>query len=50
MQMRVANLSRDADLLTDVVRLSDRLLAERPSDAAVLIRRWIPGGQQYANV
>ncbi|MGD8324476.1 MAG: ATP-dependent DNA helicase RecG [Gammaproteobacteria bacterium] len=50
MQLRIADLSRDADLLPEVVRLADRLLAERGEAVPALIRRWIPGGQEYANV
>lgn len=50
MQMRVADLSRDADLLPEVVRLADRLLAERGEAVPMLIRRWIPGGHEYASV
>jgi ATP-dependent DNA helicase RecG len=48
--LRVADLARDASLLPDVVRLADRLLAERPEAVQVLIRRWISGGHEYANV
>ena len=50
MPMRVANLSRDAALLPEVVRLADRLLAERGEAVPMLINRWIPGGHEYANV
>ena len=50
MPMRVANLSRDADMLPAVVRLADRLIAERGEAVPMLIGRWIPGGQEYANV
>ena len=50
MQLRVANLSRDAELLPMVVELADRLLAERREAVPELIRRWIPAGYEYANV
>jgi ATP-dependent DNA helicase RecG len=50
MQLRVANLSRDAELLPTVVELADRLLAERREAVPDLIRRWIPAGHEYASV
>ena len=49
-QLRVADLARDADLLPQVAQLADRLLSERPQAVQLLIDRWIPGGQAYANV
>jgi len=50
MQLRVADLARDADLLPDVVRLADRLLAECSDAVPLLIRRWISVGHDYARV
>jgi ATP-dependent DNA helicase RecG len=50
MQLRVADLLRDADLLPQVIELSDRLLATAPASAAALIRRWIRGEAEYAKV
>jgi len=50
MQLRVADLARDAALLPDVVRLADRLLVERSDAVPLLIRRWISGGHEYAHV
>jgi ATP-dependent DNA helicase RecG len=49
-QLRVADLLRDADLLPTVIELSDRLLAERPDAVVPLIRRWIRGAAEYAQV
>jgi ATP-dependent DNA helicase RecG len=50
MQLRVADLLRDADLLPTAVRISDELLERYPERVAPLIRRWIHGGSEYAKV
>ena len=50
MQLRVADLLRDADLLPLVIEISDRLSAERPDRVAALTRRWIRGAAEYAKV
>jgi ATP-dependent DNA helicase RecG len=50
MQLRVADLLRDADLLPTVIELSERLLAEHPERVAPLIRRWVRGAAEYAKV
>jgi ATP-dependent DNA helicase RecG len=50
MQLRVADLLRDADLLPAVIEISDRLLAEHPERVAPLIRRWSRGAAEYAKV
>jgi ATP-dependent DNA helicase RecG len=50
MQLRVADLLRDADLLPTVIEVSDRLLATEPDAVAPLIRRWIRGEADYAKV
>jgi ATP-dependent DNA helicase RecG len=49
-QLRVADLLRDADLLPTVIEVSEQLLAERPELVAPLIRRWIRGAAEYAQV
>ena len=49
-QLKVANLLRDADLLPDVIRLSDLLLERHPDQADMLIRRWVHGAREYAKV
>jgi ATP-dependent DNA helicase RecG len=49
-QLRVADLLRDADLLPTVIELSDRLLATEPAAVEPLIRRWIRGEADYAKV
>ncbi len=50
MQLRVADLLRDADLLPTAVRISEHLLERHPERVAPLIRRWISGGAEYAKV
>ncbi|HSG65025.1 MAG TPA: ATP-dependent DNA helicase RecG [Gammaproteobacteria bacterium] len=50
MQLKVADLLRDADLLPKVIELSDALLARAPADARVLVRRWHSGQMRYAKV
>jgi ATP-dependent DNA helicase RecG len=50
MQLRVADLLRDADLLPTVIEVSEQLLAEQPEAVAPLIRRWIRGAAEYAQV
>jgi ATP-dependent DNA helicase RecG len=50
MQLRVADLLRDADLLPTVIEVSEQLLRERPECVAPLIRRWVRGAAEYAKV
>ena len=49
-QMRVADLSRDADLLPRVQVAAERMLAEYADDVAPLIRRWVGTAEQYGRV
>jgi hypothetical protein len=41
---------RDADLLPDVIELSEQLLKSAPAVVEPLIRRWIRGEADYAKV
>ena len=50
MQLRVADIVRDADLLPEVIRVSDELLARHPQRVEPLIRRWTRGSAEYAKV
>jgi ATP-dependent DNA helicase RecG len=50
MQLRVADLLRDADLLPQVIEVSEQLLATAPDSVEPLIRRWIRGETEYAKV
>jgi ATP-dependent DNA helicase RecG len=46
---RIADLSRDAGLLPDVIALADTLLNEYPDNAERLVERWIGGAARFAN-
>ena len=46
---RLADLSRDADLLPRVHALADRLLQESPDVADAIVRRWVGGAARYAS-
>ena len=50
MQLRIADLLRDADLLPQVIEISEQLLATEPKSVDALIRRWIHGEAEYAKV
>ncbi len=49
-QMRVADLSRDADLLPRVQAAAEVLLRDWPSQVAPLIDRWVGHAEQYGRV
>ncbi len=49
MQLRVADLVRDADLMPAVADLA-RALADQPAVAAELMQRWIGSGSRYGEV
>jgi ATP-dependent DNA helicase RecG len=46
---RIADLSRDAGLLPDVIALSNQLLAEYPVNAEHIVNRWIGSAVRFAN-
>jgi ATP-dependent DNA helicase RecG len=50
MQLKVADLMRDADLLPRVQAAAEVLLADYPANIAALSARWIAGGEQYGRV
>ena len=50
MRLRVADIVRDADLLQEVIRISDELLTLCPQRVDPLIERWTRGGDEYAKV
>ncbi len=50
MQLRFADLVRNADLLPMVIELSDTMLAAAPAQANALVRRWNSGQMRYAKV
>jgi ATP-dependent DNA helicase RecG len=49
-ELKVADLLLDADLLPQVVAISDRIEREFPERLAPLIKRWIKSGAEYARV
>ena len=50
MQMRVADLMRDADLLPKVQQTAELMLSENEANIAPLLRRWIGQGEQFGKV
>ena len=50
LELRVADLGRDADLLPRVIRLCDELMTDSPGSVEPLTRRWIRAGAEYAKV
>ena len=47
---RIANLVRDEALMEPAREVADRLLQECPSLVDPLLRRWLKGGQDYADI
>ncbi len=50
MQMRVADLMRDATLLPQVQEIAHLLLERHPDAARAIMRRWIGAASEYGNV
>jgi len=50
LQMRIADLLRHQDLLTQVNRWTDTLVTRYPQQTAQLIDRWVGSSQRYADV
>jgi ATP-dependent DNA helicase RecG len=50
MQMRVADLVRDADLLPRVQRAAEMLLADYPQHVGPLLARWTAAGERFGKV
>jgi ATP-dependent DNA helicase RecG len=50
MQMKVAELVRDADLLPRVQRAAEVMLERYPDNIAPLLRRWIGARERYGKV
>ena len=48
-EFRIADLSRDADLLPRVQRMADALLADSPELADRIVERWVGGAARYAS-
>lgn len=49
LQMRIANLSKDLDLLPEVQRAAQWLLQTHPERVEVLLARWLGSAVEYAN-
>jgi len=47
-QFRLADLARDADLLPEVHRLADAMLADSPALADRLVARWVGSAERFA--
>ena len=50
MQLKVADLMRDMDLLPQVIELSENLLNDFPQSVEPLIKRWNNSSSEYAKV
>ena len=50
MQLRVADLLRDQEMIPDVSRTADLLLSRYPEHAAKIVRRWLGDNTHYGNV
>jgi ATP-dependent DNA helicase RecG len=50
MQMKVAELTRDADLLPRVQHAAEVMLARYPDNIAPLLRRWVGARDRYGKV
>ncbi|MFZ9310489.1 MAG: ATP-dependent DNA helicase RecG [Arenimonas sp.] len=46
---RIADLSRDAGLLPEVLHLAERLMQRYPEQSDLLVARWIGGGARFAH-
>jgi len=49
-QLRVADLMRDADLLPDVQKAADELLKNAPERIEPLLRRWVGSSERFGKV
>ena len=49
-QMKVAELTRDADLLPRVQQAAEVLLERYPDNIPPLLRRWVGAGDRYGRV
>lgn len=50
MSFKVADISRDADLLDQVKEASEIVLEQYPEIVDPLIKRWLGDNENYANV
>ena len=50
MELRIADLQRDAHLLPKIKTTAETILAEYPVQAEAIIRRWMGGSERYGQV
>jgi len=50
MALRIADLSRDERLLTQVQQVADQMLSRHPENAHALVRRWLGRRERYGEV
>jgi len=50
MAFRIADLNRDAHLISEVHKIAQLLLSEYPSNVELLIQRWLGSDEQYGQV
>ncbi|MEZ5673283.1 MAG: helicase-related protein [Thiotrichaceae bacterium] len=50
MNLRVADLDRDKEFLSDIVSIADELLMKHPASCNALIKRWIRSSLSYGQV
>ena len=50
MAFRIADLNRDAHLISEVQKIAQLLLSEYPSNVELLIQRWLGSDEQYGQV
>ena len=50
MELRIADLQRDAHLLPKIKTTAETILAEYPVQAEAIIRRWLGGSERYGQV
>ena len=48
-EFRIADISRDADLLPQIQRIADHLLADAPDVADRIVSRWVGGAARFAS-
>ena len=50
MELRIADLQRDAHLLPTIKTTAETILSEYPVQATAIIRRWLGGSERYGQV
>ena len=50
MAFRIADLVRDESLMEPAREVADKLLHDHPDNVESLLRRWLKGGESYADI